>query len=99
MTTASERRAASAPLSRPSAADLLVRAPAASSVTAVHDPANSVDVTRVQRRCCFAPSPRRLLPGADTTTASARQAVSTSPSRSSAADLDVSAPIVPSETA
>ena len=50
-------------------------------------------------RCCAAPSPRRLLPWADTTTASARRAASKSSLRSSAAALVVRAPISPSETA
>ena len=82
-------------------ADIVVRAPIAPTETArvIVTPRNSAGVTRVQRRCCSAPSPRRLLPWADTTTASARRAGSPSPLRSSAADLDVGAPIVPSETA
>ena len=61
-----------------------------------NDPRNSVDATCVQRRCCSAPSPRRLLSGADSTTASARRAASASSLRSSAAEIAVRAPISPS---
>ena len=61
-----------------------------------NDPRNSVDATCVQRRCCSAPSPRRLLSGADSTTASARRAASASSLRSSAAEIVVRAPISPS---